>query len=148
MRRVRWADVDLDAAAMSVCRSRVSVAWNVHESQPKTRSSRRSLSLDPRVVAILRAHRPRQLEERLAWGRAWIDSGFEFVRENGEPLHPETITSTFATLIEQAGVPRIRLHDCDTRRRASRSLQASTRRSSANALAYDASDAARSRRSR
>ena len=108
---LRSSDVDFDAANLSVRRSRVSVAWSVHDSEPKTRSSRRSVSLDTRVVAILRAHRRQQLEERLAWGAAWIDSGFVFVRENGEPLHPETITSTFASLATGAGVPRIRLHD-------------------------------------
>ena len=108
---LRWTDIDLDQAVLSIRRSRVSVAWQVHESQPKTRSSRRVVSLDDRMVAVLRAHRRRQLEERLAWGSAWIDSGFVFVRENGEPLHPETITSMFAALVEKAGVPKIRLHD-------------------------------------
>ena len=109
---LRWGDVDLDAGLLSVRRSRVSAGWTVHESQPKTRSSRRAVSLDEqRVVAVLRAHRRRQLEERLAWGTAWVDSAFVFVRENGEPLHPETITSMFRRRVVRAGVPKIRLHD-------------------------------------
>ena len=69
------------------------------------------MSLDERAVAVLRAHRRKQLEERLAWGTAWVDTGFVFVRENGEPLHPETITSMFRTLVVRAAVPKIRLHD-------------------------------------
>ena len=116
---LRWGDVDLDAGLLSVRRSRVSAGWTVHESQPKTRSSRRAVSLDERVVAVLRAHRRRQLEERLAWGTAWVDSAFVFVRENGEPLHPETITSMFRRRVVRAGVPKIRLHDL---RHASASL--------------------------
>lgn len=108
---LKWTDVDLDQGVLSIRRSRVSVAWQVHESQPKTRSSRRVVSVDDRMVAVLRAHRRRQLEERLAWGSAWTDSGFTFVTESGEPLHPETITSMFAALVGKAGVPRIRLHD-------------------------------------
>jgi integrase len=108
---LRWADVDLDRANPSVRRSRVSVAWHVHDSEPKTRASRRAVSLDARVVAILRAHRRHQLEERLAWGAAWIDSGYVFTRENGEPLHPETIATSFPSLVAGAGVSKIRLHD-------------------------------------
>jgi integrase len=126
---LRWDDVDLGAAVMSVRRSRVSVAWAVHDSQPKTRSSRRSVSLDVHVVAILRAHRRQQLEERLAWGSAWIYSGFVFVRENGEPIHPEAITSTFATLVGRAGARRSACTTCATPRRALRSQLACIRRS-------------------
>jgi len=44
---VRWDDVDLDAGVLAVRRSRVSVAYAVHESDPKTRSSRRATSPRP-----------------------------------------------------------------------------------------------------
>jgi integrase len=108
---LRWCDVDLDAGLLSVVRTRVSVAYTVCESDPKTRSSRRSITLDVRVVAALRAHRRRQLEERLRWGEAWTDTGYVFTREDGWPIHPERISVLFARLVEIAGVPKIRLHD-------------------------------------
>jgi integrase len=108
---LRWCDVDLDAGVLAVRRSRVSVSYTVHESEPKTRSGRRTISVDERVVAVLSAHRRRQLEERLAWGPAWTDSGYVFTSENGVPLHPERITVLFGCLASAAGVPTIRLHD-------------------------------------
>jgi integrase len=108
---LRWCDVDLDAGVLSVVRTRVSVAYTVSESDPKTRSSRRSVTLDARVVAVLRTHRRRQLEERLRWGEAWTDTGYVFTREDGWPIHPERISVLFARLVEIAGVPKIRLHD-------------------------------------
>ena len=108
---LRWCDVDLDARVLSVVRTRVSVAYSVCESDPKTRSSRRTITLDARVVGVLRAHRRRQLEERLAWGGAWTDTGYVFTREDGWPMHPERISVLFSRLVEIAGVPKIRLHD-------------------------------------
>jgi hypothetical protein len=40
--------------------------------EPKTERGRRSLALDERTVAVLEAHRRRQLEERIALGREGI----------------------------------------------------------------------------
>jgi integrase len=108
---LRWCDVDLDAGMLSVRRTRVSVAYAVSESDPKTRSSRRTIAVDGRVVSVLRAHRRRQLEERLSWGEAWTDTGYVFTTEDGWPIHPERISVLFARLVDAAGVPRIRLHD-------------------------------------
>lgn len=108
---LRWADVDLDAGVLAVRRSRVSVAYAVDESDPKTRSSRRTISLDPRVIAVLRAHRRGQLEERLAWGPAWTETGYVFTSEDGHPLHPERITVLFGRHVASSDLPKIRLHD-------------------------------------
>ncbi len=108
---LRWPDVDLDARVLAVRRSRVSVAYRVHDSEPKTKSGRRTVSIDARVAALLRAHRRQQLEERLAWGPAWSDTGYVLTNEDGSPLHPERITVMFGRLVASAGLPRIRLHD-------------------------------------
>ena len=72
---LRWADVDLDAATLSV---RQAVQWLKGGpvcTQPKTARSRRSISLTRRAIAALRQHRVRQAEERLKIGQAWRDGG-------------------------------------------------------------------------
>lgn len=110
---LRWEDVDLDRGAMAIVRNRVSAgrgrAVSVH--QPKTRRGRRSVALDATSVEVLRSHRARQLAERLRLGPAWLDSGYVFCGVDGAPLHPDTITSTFQSIIRGVDVPRIRLHD-------------------------------------
>ncbi|MGH3183483.1 MAG: site-specific integrase, partial [Acidimicrobiales bacterium] len=60
--------------------------------QPKTDSSRRTISIDPETVTALRVHRKRQLEERVLWGPAWTDGGHVFTKEDGTVLHPERVT--------------------------------------------------------
>ena len=108
---LRWVDVDLDAAMIHVRNTRVSVAHKVHEHDPKTRSSKRMVALDDRSVACLRAHRRHQLEERLAWGPAYVESGYVFTVENGAPIHPERIGVLFHRILRGLDLPRIRLHD-------------------------------------
>ncbi len=109
---LRWADVDLDAGRVRVgLHTRLSVNGKAVESTAKTRAGRRTLGLDPGLLAILRAHRRRQLSERLAWGGAWQDTGYVFTREDGTPVHPEHFSDRFDRLIAEAGVRRIRMHD-------------------------------------
>ena len=98
---------------MSIVRNRVSAgrgrAVSVH--QPKTRRGRRNVALDATSIEVLRTHRAKQLAERLRLGPAWVDSGYVFCGDDGAPLHPDTITSTFQSIIRDVDVPRIRLHD-------------------------------------
>ncbi len=107
---LRWEDVDLDVGRLSVRRGRVSVGYVVEEGTPKANRAR-TIGLGPETVAVLRAHRRRQLEERMAWGEAWVDSGLVFTREDGSALHPQTLRWHLRRLAKEAGVPVIRFHD-------------------------------------
>ena len=108
---LRWVDVDLDAGRVSPRRPRVVVNYEVVVSEPKTAKGRRSLALDPATLAALREHRVRQLEERLAVGPRWQDSGLVFTWPDGRPLHPERFSRWFEQHARAAGLPKIRLHD-------------------------------------
>jgi integrase len=107
---LRWGDVDLDAAALSIRQSLIAVHHVTRIETPKNGKAR-ALRLDPATVKLLRAHKAKQAEERLAWGPAWTDSGLVFTREDGAPLHPDTFSKLFTKLAEAAGVRQIRLHD-------------------------------------
>jgi hypothetical protein len=88
----------------------VQLGWEVIEEDPKSDAGERTIALDTGTVTALRAHRRAQLTERLACP-AWEDSGKVFTRENGEPLHPATITDRFHELVAAADLPPVRLHD-------------------------------------
>ena len=108
---LRWSDVDLEAGRVSPRRPRVVVDYEVHVSEPKTAKGRRSLALDPVTVAALREHRTRQLEQRLAVGPRWRDSGLVFSWPDGRPIHPQRFSQWFEQHARAAGLPKIRLHD-------------------------------------
>ena len=88
---LRWVDLDLEANKLSVLVTRVVVDYEVIEETPKSKSSTRVIGLDPATVQVLKAHRRHQLEERMAWGSSWTDSGLVFTQEDGVGYHPERV---------------------------------------------------------
>ena len=108
---LRWRDVDLDAARLSVRQSIVSVAYEIKITEPKTARSRRSIALDQRTVAALRAWRKLQLEDRMLLGDDYDNSGLVFTRQDGRFIHPDRFTQVFDKHVEASGLRHIRLHD-------------------------------------
>ncbi len=106
---LRWDDIDLAAATVSVNRGLVAIAYEVHESRGKTRNARRAIDLDPTTVDVLTAWNVWQHTEQEAVGIS--PSGWVFTDATGNPIHPHSISQTFERIIARAGVPKIRLHD-------------------------------------
>ncbi len=101
---LHWSNVDLDAARIVVNRSLTVVNDEMVWASPKTSRSRRTLSLDADTVVVLRAHRRRQLEERLNAGELWQDNDLVFCNETGKALHPNRFTRAFTAAARRAGV--------------------------------------------
>jgi integrase len=84
---LRWSDIDFARARLTPRLPRVVVNYQVHESDTKTASGRRSLSLDAATLEALRDHRRRQAEER-AVAEIGDDNDLLFTWPDGRPLHP------------------------------------------------------------
>jgi integrase len=106
-----WQDVDLDAGQVSVRNTRTSVAHKVEEGTPKTRRATRVVDLDAETVTMLKRWRKIQLQNRLAWGPAWVDNGLVFTREDGTGWHPQIVSDDFDSAVKRSGLPKIRFHD-------------------------------------
>jgi integrase len=107
-----WDDVDLDAGRVSFRRSITVVDGQIHEAETvKTSRSRRSISLQPAVVAALRSWRAQQAKDRLAMGAGYHDGGYVFTQPDGRPIHPKSVTQEFNRRSKRHDMPRIRLHD-------------------------------------
>ena len=104
---LRWENTDLEKGTVAIIETRVSVNYKVVESDPKTSHGRRRIALDPETVRVLREWRKRQLEERMAWGPAWQETGYVFTREDGTPWHPDRIRQIFKRLVSETGLPSI-----------------------------------------
>lgn len=107
-----WRHVDLQAGSLQVVATlaRAPSGWALGE--PKTQRSRRTVMLTPLAVEALRAHRARQVAERLAVADVWVDRDLVFCDTLGGTLNPESLSRyAFLQLIARAGVPRRRFHD-------------------------------------
>lgn len=106
-----WADVDLEARTLVVRRALQRIDGKLQFVEPKTSRSRRTVTLPSKIVAELRAHRLRQLEERLWAGSRWQEHGLVFTTTIGTPLDGSNVTHRLQAILERAGLPRMRFHD-------------------------------------
>ena len=109
---LRWKDVDLDMATLSV----VQVLHHLRDGrtvfqEPKTAKGRRMVALSPMAVLALRGHRERQEAERLLLGIPLASEASVFSHPDGSPFLPDSVTHAFAKIARRAGLQGIRLHD-------------------------------------
>lgn len=98
---LRWEDVDLDRAQVSVNATlRQASRWRWHRDPCKTERSQRVLPLTRVAVEALRKHLARA-----------TTPGFVFARPDGRPWPPSEVTRIFQLRLTAAGLPHARLHD-------------------------------------
>jgi integrase len=107
---LRWQDVNLDNARISIRQTLLAVRHIPQFGQPKTKKGKRNISLDAFTVKVLRSHRKAQAAERLAAGSAYEDQDLVFATEVGGVVHPDRITRRFGRLVQKSGLPRVTLH--------------------------------------
>jgi integrase len=108
---VRWQDVDLDAAVLRVEQAVEETSrGGIILRPPKTRHGRRTVTLAPATVAVLREHWKRQQETRLALGlgKAPAD-GFVFANWDGSIRSPHWLTQAWRKAMAAAGL-KARFH--------------------------------------
>lgn len=109
---LRWGNIDFDRAQMKVSQSlQRQRGLGLVLTDTKTDRSRRTIRLPAPLIAALRAHRIHQLEERLAAGPRWKDSGLVFTSNLGTGLEPRNLHRAFKAMLAKAGLPDIRFHD-------------------------------------
>jgi integrase len=114
---LRWCDVDLKTGILQVRQTLVRTKnhdkgkTQIIFSNPKTPLSRRDIPILEECLTELRQHRARQAEEKLMLGQAYEDSGLVFCQPGGKPIDPRNFNRRFSQVLQQAGLPHIRLHD-------------------------------------
>jgi integrase len=112
MLALRWQDVDLENAVVSVRRTLTRSGGKVVFGEPKTKKSRRSIRLTPQAVEALRSHLERQLRDMEILGDRYQDQGLVFTTDTGAPINPSNLRQrSFAPLLKRAGLRHMRFHD-------------------------------------
>ena len=106
---LRWCDVDLDMASLSVVQALYKRSGVCQMIEPKSFGSRRRIALSPSLALLLRRYKTEQQAERILLGGSLGDSVFRHI--GGKPLDPGVVSHTFARVLEKAGLPHIRFHD-------------------------------------
>jgi integrase len=106
-----WTDLDLDGTppTLTVRRSLKKAAdGSVYADEPKTTGSRRTIHLPAPTVDVLRQHRARQAEQRLAfgagWGGSWTTLDLVFTTSVGTPLDPDRVNRVVKRITDDTGL--------------------------------------------
>jgi len=112
---VRWRDVDLFGMQISVSRTMQylnRVKDHITFKEPKSKKSRRLISLSPSTALVLEEHRKAQEQMRESLQLPPIsDNDLVFSHWDGKPLLPDSITHAWVKLVRKCGLKGIRLHD-------------------------------------
>jgi len=108
---LEWSDIDFPAGTVRIRQSLQRFDGALHLVSTKTRSSAATLAAPPGLMQILREHKRRQQQERLALGEAWPNTDLVFTSTTGTPLEPRNATRAWSSIRLAANVPNLRLHD-------------------------------------
>lgn len=107
-----WGDVDLEAATLYVRQTAARLpGQGITHRPPKTHRSRRPVALSANTVALLRAHRREQIEERLKLGPAYQDNGLVFATAIGTHVDTSNLHRVWKRIVSAAGFSGTRFHD-------------------------------------
>jgi integrase len=105
---LRWSNLDLAKGRLSVNQSLEWTKGKPAFKAPKTKGSRRTITLPGLTVQALAAHKVEQAEERLRLGLGKPE--LVFTRADGEPVSLDYVSRTFGELIAKLGVTPITFH--------------------------------------
>ena len=108
---LRWHDVNLEDATITVRVALQRVGGKLQLVEPKSSFSNRTIALPNFALSTLRLHRARQLQERLVAGRRWKENELVFTTAVGTPIDPRNLVRHFKRVLEKAGLPDKRFHD-------------------------------------
>jgi integrase len=112
MLALKWQDVDLENAILSVRRTLTRNGGRLLLGGPKMKKSRRTIHLTEAAVCSLREHLSRQMEEIERVGELYSDDVLVFTSEVGTLVNPSNLRQrSFARLLKRGGLPLIRFHD-------------------------------------
>lgn len=108
---LKWSAVDFDANRIHICNNiQYTPDRGIYEDTPKTAASNRYVSLPFETMQLLRKYRAWQSAERLRLGEYYENRDFVFAQDNGQPLHPDSVTDWMKKFSKRHGLPHINPH--------------------------------------
>ncbi|MDN6291469.1 MAG: site-specific integrase [Tetragenococcus halophilus] len=99
-----WDNIDLSEGTLTVDKNIITVKKSYMVGTLKTQSSYRTIDIGDSLTNVLKAHRKRQMENKLFYGQHYTDSNFICTRENGELVTPNSVKYHSEKLRKQTGV--------------------------------------------
>lgn len=103
---LRWQDVDLVKGVINVRQQAIynPGTRNIEIGKLKTKNAYRSISIDEKVIAVLKKQKAWNAVKKLELGESYTEQGIVFVDEAGQLLNTVWITKAFYRTIKKLGI--------------------------------------------
>lgn len=110
-----WADVDFVSGVIDINKSSLYLPdKGIFDDSTKSTRSQRVIKLPEVALAVLREWKAEQNIMRMHSGTAWRgkagNASKVFTRDDGQPLHPDTLTAQFSKFIKENNLPSVCVH--------------------------------------
>ncbi len=90
---LKWNKVDFNNSQITIDTNLLySTDRGIYTDTPKTEKSKRTITLNSTVMELFKKYKKEQTVRRVKLGTYWNNTGFIFTQENGNPMHPDTLT--------------------------------------------------------
>jgi len=107
---LRWSDLDLARALLTLSRQQIRSTRFGHLDTPTKGKRARAIALTAETITTLRAHKIRQVEDRLAAGPSWQDENRIFPNGTGGALSERTIRGDWVSSLKRWGLAPMHFH--------------------------------------
>lgn len=108
---LKWAKVDFFNNQIEITNNLLyDSTHGVYETTPKTEESIRFIKLPAETMEMLRTWRKQCNLYRKTNAEKWNDTDFVFIQENGNPIHPQSVSRWFDRFCKRNDLPKISLH--------------------------------------
>ncbi len=118
---LQWDDINFEARTVRVKQGLVRVKNEDKDKKgnktkliltpPKTKSSRRTITVPEEVIEALKRHKLKQKEEKILVGSAYKNLNLVFCNPLGDFLHPCSFVKHYQRLLSRAKLPKISFHE-------------------------------------
>lgn len=108
---LQWNSINFEQDTLQIGHTVVKLNTTVRKDKTKNASSFRSFPLIPEIKQLLIAEKKRQEQNRKEFGKAYENSPYVFVWDNGKPYATEYVSQHFRRILKWNNLPHIRFHD-------------------------------------
>lgn len=108
---LEYKDINYGTSVLTISRtSNYHQGYGVYTDTPKTKSSYRSLYIQPKILTLIKLLQAEQKQQAIACGDQWVNTDRLFIKWNGEPLHPSAPYKWLKRFCEHENLPFKALH--------------------------------------
>ena len=108
---LEWGDINFNTGIISINKASQYLSdKGIFTKEPKNESSIREVAVPEFVLSLLQAYKVWYEEQKSIYGELWKNSNRLFVKSDGSPMNPSTISKWFVKFVAKIGLPVINFH--------------------------------------